>query len=94
MNRLPRGQWAESSGPCAGCDGILKAIRGPLPGIPFLPTNGVKVEEARDYYAAGSIALGFGREVFPPEALARKDFRAVETAARKLVEVISRARAV
>ncbi|MEZ0227580.1 MAG: bifunctional 4-hydroxy-2-oxoglutarate aldolase/2-dehydro-3-deoxy-phosphogluconate aldolase [Planctomycetota bacterium] len=74
-------------GPLGGV-AFLKAVGGPLKGIPFLPTNGVKVEEARAYREAGSLALGFGREVFPPEALARRDMKAVEDAARKLVQAV------
>lgn len=74
-------------GPLGGV-AFLKAVGGPLKGIPFLPTNGVKAEEARAYRDAGSIALGFGREVFPPEALAKRDMKAVEDAARKLVQVV------
>ncbi|HZU98434.1 MAG TPA: bifunctional 4-hydroxy-2-oxoglutarate aldolase/2-dehydro-3-deoxy-phosphogluconate aldolase [Planctomycetota bacterium] len=74
-------------GPLGGV-AFLRAVGGPLKGIPFLPTNGVKVEEARAYLDAGAIALGFGREVFPPEALARRDMKAVEEAARKLVEAV------
>jgi 2-dehydro-3-deoxyphosphogluconate aldolase/(4S)-4-hydroxy-2-oxoglutarate aldolase len=74
-------------GPLGGA-AFLKAVRGPLPGIPFLPTNGIRVEEAADYFAAGSIALGFGREIFPPEALARRDLAAVEQAARALKAAI------
>jgi 2-dehydro-3-deoxyphosphogluconate aldolase/(4S)-4-hydroxy-2-oxoglutarate aldolase len=74
-------------GPLGGV-AFLRAIRGPLPGIPFLPTNGVKVEETAEYLRAGAVALGFGREVFPPEALARRDLGAVEEAARKLVAAV------
>jgi 2-dehydro-3-deoxyphosphogluconate aldolase / (4S)-4-hydroxy-2-oxoglutarate aldolase len=74
-------------GPLGGV-AFLKAVGGPLKGIPFLPTNGVKVEEVRAYREAGSLALGFGREVFPPEALARRDMKAVEETARKLVQAV------
>ncbi len=74
-------------GPLGGV-AFLRAIGGPLKGIPFLPTNGVKTDEIKAYLDAGSIALGFGREVFPPEALARRDMKAVEEAARKLVAAV------
>ena len=74
-------------GPLGGV-AFLKAVGWPLKGIPFLPTNGVKVEEVKAYREAGSIALGFGREVFPPEALAKRDMKAVEEAARKLVQAV------
>ncbi len=74
-------------GPLGGY-GFLKAVRGPLPGIPFLPTNGVKPEEAGEYLRSGAIALGFGREIFPPDALLRRDWKLVEHSAAALVRQI------
>lgn len=74
-------------GPLGGV-AFLRAVGGPLKGIPFLPTNGVKPEETKAYLEAGSIALGFGREVFPPEALRNRDMKAVESAARALVATV------
>jgi 2-dehydro-3-deoxyphosphogluconate aldolase/(4S)-4-hydroxy-2-oxoglutarate aldolase len=74
-------------GPLGGV-AFLKAVSGPLKGIPFLPTNGVKLDEIKACRDAGAIALGFGREVFPPEALARRDMKAVEEAARSLVKAV------
>lgn len=76
-------------GPLGG-HAFLRAVRGPLPGIPFLPTNGVKPEEAGEYVKAGSLALGFGREVFPPEALTRRDWTGVTEASRRLRETVLR----
>jgi 2-dehydro-3-deoxyphosphogluconate aldolase / (4S)-4-hydroxy-2-oxoglutarate aldolase len=38
----------------------LRDLRGPLPGIPLIPTGGVAVEQIGDYLAAGAAAVGLG----------------------------------
>jgi 2-dehydro-3-deoxyphosphogluconate aldolase/(4S)-4-hydroxy-2-oxoglutarate aldolase len=44
----------------------LRAIRGPLPDIPLVPTNGITADTIREYVEAGAQAVGVGGEVFPP----------------------------
>lgn len=65
----------------------LRAIRGPLPDVPLLPTNGPTAETIKDYFDAGATAVGVGGEVFPPgftmesiDAAARRVRQAVDTA--------------
>lgn len=43
-----------------GGPGHLRALRGPLPGIPLIPTGGIGVANAPSYLAAGAIAVGLG----------------------------------
>ncbi|MEU9318200.1 bifunctional 4-hydroxy-2-oxoglutarate aldolase/2-dehydro-3-deoxy-phosphogluconate aldolase [Streptomyces sp. NPDC048295] len=38
----------------------FKALRDPFPDIPFVPVGGVDAEAARDYLAAGALAVGVG----------------------------------
>jgi 2-dehydro-3-deoxyphosphogluconate aldolase/(4S)-4-hydroxy-2-oxoglutarate aldolase len=38
----------------------IRLLRDPLPGIRLVPTGGVRMENAADYLAAGSFALGTG----------------------------------
>lgn len=38
----------------------LRDVRGPLPGIPLIPTGGVAIEQIGDYLAAGAVAVGLG----------------------------------
>jgi 2-dehydro-3-deoxyphosphogluconate aldolase/(4S)-4-hydroxy-2-oxoglutarate aldolase len=38
----------------------LRDIRGPLPGIPLVPTGGIGLEQIADYVAAGATAVGLG----------------------------------
>jgi 2-dehydro-3-deoxyphosphogluconate aldolase / (4S)-4-hydroxy-2-oxoglutarate aldolase len=54
------------SGPLGGPD-YLKRIRGPLPGIPLVPTNGPTAADLADYFAVGAVAVGVGgEELFAP----------------------------
>ncbi len=39
---------------------FLKAVHGPLPWAPLVPTGGVSVSNAREWLAAGAVALGIG----------------------------------
>ena len=38
----------------------LKALRGPLPDIPLMPTGGVSVENMGEWFEAGAVAVGMG----------------------------------
>jgi 2-dehydro-3-deoxyphosphogluconate aldolase/(4S)-4-hydroxy-2-oxoglutarate aldolase len=46
--------------------GYLKALRGPFPDIPMMPTGGVSLGNIKDWFAAGAIAVGAGSELCPP----------------------------
>lgn len=50
-----------------GGPAFIKAVHGPFPEIPLIPTSGPTAATAADYFAAGASALGIGTaEVFPP----------------------------
>ncbi len=44
----------------AGGPAYLRALRGPLPGVPFVPVGGVDAALAAEYLAAGAVAVGIG----------------------------------
>lgn len=43
-----------------GGPGYLRALRDPLPDVPFVPVGGVDAGAAREYLAAGAVAVGVG----------------------------------
>lgn len=43
-----------------GGPGYLKALRDPLPAVPFVPVGGVDVAAAQAYFEAGAVAVGVG----------------------------------
>jgi 2-dehydro-3-deoxyphosphogluconate aldolase/(4S)-4-hydroxy-2-oxoglutarate aldolase len=48
----------------------LKALKGPLPQVKLMPTGGVNLSTARDFIAAGAVALGVGSELVDMAAMA------------------------
>ncbi|KFF60484.1 aldolase [Cryobacterium sp. MLB-32] len=43
-----------------GGPAYLRALRDPLPDVPFVPVGGVDAPRAAEYFAAGAIAVGIG----------------------------------
>lgn len=70
----------------------LKALRGPLPQVRFLPTGGVNLQTLPAFFEAGACAVGLGSQLVDPAALQRGDFRAVEQSARHYVELVKATR--
>ena len=46
-----------------GGPSYLKALRGPFPDVPFMPTGGVSVDNARSWLDAGAVCLGAGSDL-------------------------------
>ncbi|WP_432890013.1 bifunctional 4-hydroxy-2-oxoglutarate aldolase/2-dehydro-3-deoxy-phosphogluconate aldolase [Kribbella sp. CA-245084] len=44
----------------AGGPAYLRAIRAPLPHVPFVPVGGIDISTARDYIESGAVAVGVG----------------------------------
>lgn len=54
--------------------GYLKDLRGPYPGVRFLPSGGIDSTNARGYLDAGAIAVCCGTSVVPPASVASGDW--------------------
>jgi Entner-Doudoroff aldolase len=63
----------------------VRAVLGPLPHLKIFPTAGVTVDNVVEVLRAGAFGAGFVRALFDPEDLDRRDFRAVEQRARRIV---------
>lgn len=66
--------------------GYIKALRGPLPHIPLMPTGGVDETNLGQWLAAGAVAVGMGG------ALATGTPEAIEAAARRAIAALRTAR--
>jgi 2-dehydro-3-deoxyphosphogluconate aldolase/(4S)-4-hydroxy-2-oxoglutarate aldolase len=55
------------AGPLGGPE-FIRSVRGPLPGIPLVPTSGPGVDTIADYVAAGVAAVGVGSWLFADDA--------------------------
>jgi 2-dehydro-3-deoxyphosphogluconate aldolase/(4S)-4-hydroxy-2-oxoglutarate aldolase len=56
-----------------GGAGYVKALRGPFPEIPLIPSGGIDLRNARDFLAAGAVAVYAGSGLAPPELVAAGD---------------------
>lgn len=66
----------------------LKDVLAPLPFLKLVPTGGVSAENARDYLAAGAVALGIGGNLVPKKAVASGDFAQITAAAQACVAAV------
>lgn len=80
--------------PCGlvGGPNYIKALRGPLPQVPLVPTGGVNLNTAADFILAGCAALGVGGELVQVSALKSGHPEIITEAARKFVEQVRGAR--
>jgi 2-dehydro-3-deoxyphosphogluconate aldolase/(4S)-4-hydroxy-2-oxoglutarate aldolase len=72
----------------AGGPAWVRSVRGPLPFLKIVPTNGVELEGAQgmeQWLAAGAWALGFVASLFTPADMAARDWSAIEARARTIV---------
>ena len=84
----------------AGCDAVkvfpcdvvgakhVKALKGPLPHIPMIPTGGVNKETAEDFLAAGALAVGVGSSLAPKAAIESGDYDAIVQHAQEFVAAV------
>ena len=74
--------------------GFVKAIKGPQPWTSIIPTGGVSTEEEnlRGWFDAGVTCVGMGSKLISKEILANKDYNALETEVRSVLELIRKIR--
>ena len=74
--------------------GFVKAIKGPQPWTSIMPTGGVSTEEEnlRGWFDAGVTCVGMGSKLISKEILSNKDYHALETEVRSVLELIRRIR--
>ncbi len=70
----------------------LRSLRAPFAYARFLPTGGVNVTTAREFIAAGAVALGVGSELIDAQALANGDGESITLRARELIAQVRLAR--
>ena len=81
--------------PCGQLGGAkyIKALRGPFPQVPFIPTGGVNLNTAAEFLEAGSVALGIGGELVQALALKSNQPEIIVENARKFLEIVKHTRA-
>ncbi len=76
-----------------GGPGLLRSLRGPFPGIPFVPTGGVDAGNLGDWFAAGALAVGAGGELCSADVLRRGDFDEIRRRAVRFIQALAAVRA-
>lgn len=81
--------------PCGQVGGAkyIKALKGPLPQVPLVPTGGVNLNTAAEFVEAGAAALGVGGELVPAGALRSGKPEIIVENARKFLAIVKEARA-
>jgi 2-dehydro-3-deoxyphosphogluconate aldolase/(4S)-4-hydroxy-2-oxoglutarate aldolase len=72
-------------GPVGGPE-YVRALNGPMGGVPFWVSGGVPIEDIGAYLRLGVKVVGLTTSLFPTEALARRDFELVRTNAQHAAE--------
>ena len=73
--------------------GYIKALKGPFPYIPMMPTGGVNASNLADWFAAGVVAVGAGSELCPPALAKEGKFDEISARAAEFVRAVNSARA-
>jgi len=81
--------------PCGSGGGPshIRALRAPFPDCRFIPTGGVTLKNAEEYFAAGAFALGIGAELADLAALRRNESHKLTEAAKLLAAIVNKHRA-
>jgi 2-dehydro-3-deoxyphosphogluconate aldolase/(4S)-4-hydroxy-2-oxoglutarate aldolase len=81
--------------PCGQVGGAsyIKALKGPLPQVPLVPTGGVNLQTASEFIEAGAAALGVGGELVQAAALKAGKPDVITEAARAFLAAVAAARA-
>jgi 2-dehydro-3-deoxyphosphogluconate aldolase/(4S)-4-hydroxy-2-oxoglutarate aldolase len=70
---------------------FIKAVHGPIPYAPLMPTGGVTVENAPEWIRAGAVAIGVGGDL-TKEGLAKGDYSLITKKAEAYVKAVREAR--
>jgi 2-dehydro-3-deoxyphosphogluconate aldolase/(4S)-4-hydroxy-2-oxoglutarate aldolase len=75
-----------------GGPAYIRALQGPLPHIPLVPTGGVNLQNAGDFIRAGAAAIAAGGELVDKKAVAEKKFSVIAENARQFLAEVKKAR--
>jgi 2-dehydro-3-deoxyphosphogluconate aldolase/(4S)-4-hydroxy-2-oxoglutarate aldolase len=94
MSALREGALLVKIFPCENMGGAkyIKALKGPFPTVDLIPTGGVNVANAEDYFAAGSFALGVGSELVNLKSLRAGNLQEISNTASQLLKIAARSR--
>jgi len=69
-----------------GGPSYLRCLQRPLAGIPLIATGGVSIDTAHQFLEAGAVAIALASELFPPDAIAQKDWNTISQRIKTLMQ--------
>jgi 2-dehydro-3-deoxyphosphogluconate aldolase / (4S)-4-hydroxy-2-oxoglutarate aldolase len=75
-----------------GGPAYIKALKGPFPYIPMMPTGGVNAGNVVEWFSTGVVAVGAGSELCPPQLAKDGKFDEISKRASEFVQVVNSAR--
>jgi 2-dehydro-3-deoxyphosphogluconate aldolase / (4S)-4-hydroxy-2-oxoglutarate aldolase len=75
-----------------GGPAYVKALKGPFPYIPMMPTGGVNAGNLAEWFSTGVVAVGAGSELCPPQLARDGKFDEISKRASEFVQVVKTAR--
>jgi 2-dehydro-3-deoxyphosphogluconate aldolase / (4S)-4-hydroxy-2-oxoglutarate aldolase len=70
----------------------MKALKGPFPDIPLMPTGGVEKENVANWFAAGAVAVGAGSSLCPKQWALAGRWDEITAVAQEFVTAVAAAR--
>jgi len=71
---------------------FIKAVHGPLPEIPMMPTGGVSKENIADWFAAGAVAVGAGSAMCPKNLALEGKFDEISKRAAEFIAIVQKSK--
>ena len=75
-----------------GGPAYIRALRGPFPDLPLVPTGGVTLENVAAFMQEGATAVGVGSELVSRAALAAGDYETIAKRAEQFVRAVANVR--
>jgi 2-dehydro-3-deoxyphosphogluconate aldolase/(4S)-4-hydroxy-2-oxoglutarate aldolase len=75
-----------------GGPAYIKALKGPFPYVPMMPTGGVNAANVAEWFSTGVVAVGAGSELCPPQLAKDGKFDEISKRASEFVQVVKSAR--
>ncbi len=75
-----------------GGPAYMKALKGPFPHIPMMPTGGVGENNLVDWFKAGAFAVGAGSNLCPKEFALAGEFEKITEVASNFMAAVKAAR--
>ena len=72
--------------------GYIKALRAPMPHLRIVPTGGVNLQNAADFFAAGCAALGLGSSLLLADVIREKKWSELTRLAAEYVAIARQSR--